>query len=48
MCKKNCIFAAKFKHFTIIMEKIDELDRKILKIITQSARIWRRCIPWFR
>lgn len=39
MCKKNCIFAAKFKHFTIIMEKIDELDRKILKIITQSARI---------
>lgn len=39
MCKKNCIFAAEFNHFTIIMEKIDELDRKILKIITQSARI---------
>ena len=37
--KKNCIFAAKFKRFTIYMEKIDELDRKILKIITQSARI---------
>lgn len=26
-------------HLTIEMEKIDELDRKILKIITQSARI---------
>lgn len=37
--KKNCIFAAKFKRFTILVEKIDELDRKILKIITQSARI---------
>ena len=37
--KKNCIFAAKFKRCTILMEKIDELDRKILKIITQSARI---------
>ena len=39
MSKKNYIFAAKFKRFTILMEKIDELDRKILKIITQSARI---------
>ena len=28
----------KFKDFIAIMEKIDELDRKILKIITQSAR----------
>ena len=39
MSKKNCNFAAKFKHFITIMEKIDELDRKILKIITKSARI---------
>ena len=37
--KKNCIFALKFNHFSKIMEKIDELDRKILKIITKSARI---------
>ena len=37
--KKNCNFAVKFKHFITIMEKIDELDRKILRIITQSARI---------
>ena len=27
------------KQFVIIMEKIDNLDRKILKIITQNARI---------
>ena len=39
ICKKKCIFAHKFKHFIHKMEKIDELDRKILKIITQSARI---------
>ena len=39
ICKKSCIFAANFNHFIEIMEKIDELDRKILKIITQSARI---------
>lgn len=32
-------FAAEFKHFIKIMEKIDELDRKILKIITLNARI---------
>ena len=37
--KKSCNFAAKFKRFNKIMEKIDELDRKILKIITQNARI---------
>lgn len=37
--KKCCNFASKINHFTTIMEKIDELDRKILKIITQSARI---------
>ena len=37
--KKNCNFAPIFNHFNKIMEKIDELDRKILKIITQSARI---------
>ena len=36
--KKSCNFACKLNHFTIIMEKIDELDRKILKIITKSAR----------
>ncbi len=39
MCKKYCIFAPYFNHFNEIMEKIDDLDRKILKIITQSARI---------
>ena len=39
ICKKSCIFAALFNRFSAIMEKIDELDRKILKIITQSARI---------
>ena len=39
MSKKNCNFAAEFKHFIAIMEKIDELDRKILQIITKSARI---------
>ena len=39
ICKKNSTFAQNFKHFNTIMEKIDELDRKILKIITKSARI---------
>ena len=39
MCKKCCTFVAFFNHFNEIMEKIDELDRKILKIITKSARI---------
>ena len=39
MCKNCCIFAALFNHFSAIMEKIDELDRKILRIITKSARI---------
>ena len=37
--KIYCIFAANFNLFIEGMEKIDELDRKILKIITQSARI---------
>ena len=37
--KKYCNFALKLNHFITIMEKLDELDRKILKIITQSARI---------
>ena len=37
--KKNCNFAVRINHFIKIMEKIDELDRKILSIITQSARI---------
>lgn len=44
--KKICKYAKKvvtLHHFLIIllqiMEKIDELDRKILKIITKSARI---------
>ena len=36
--KKRCNFAVKINHFTTRMEKIDELDRKILKIITKSAR----------
>ena len=39
MSKKNINFAANLNHFTTKMEKIDELDRRILKIITQSARI---------
>ena len=39
MYKKSCNFAPKLNHFITFMEKIDELDRKILKIITQSARI---------
>ncbi len=39
MSKKNSNFAADLNHFTTGMEKIDELDRKILRIITQSARI---------
>ena len=39
MSKYFTNFAANFNHFIKIMEKIDELDRKILKIITQSARI---------
>ena len=37
--KKNCNFAVRINHFNKRMEKIDELDRKILSIITQSARI---------
>ena len=36
--EKGCNFAVKINHFTTRMEKIDELDRKILKIITKSAR----------
>ena len=36
--EKSCNFAVKINHFTTRMEKIDELDRKILKIITKSAR----------
>ena len=39
MSKYFSNFAALFNHLNKIMEKIDELDRKILKIITKSARI---------
>jgi len=39
ICKKYINFAAKINHFIRAMEKTDELDRRILKIITQSARI---------
>ena len=39
MSKKSTTFAANLIILSQIMEKIDELDRKILKIITQSARI---------
>ena len=39
ICNFCIIFAADFNYSHAIMEKIDELDRKILKIITKSARI---------
>ena len=37
--QKKLYLCSKFIKFFKIMEKIDELDRKILKIITKSARI---------